>query len=98
MWPLEQPSGRGKPRLHSELHDIISSHPTLVTCSSSFFFIVDEKLCLYLPELQKDLCVQSCYREANDYGIIYLYCYGTIEVTLVFESIPVTHDIFSDVF
>lgn len=55
---------------------------------------MDEKLCLYLPELQKDLCAKSYYREANDYGIIYLYYYGTIEVTLVLESIPVTHDIF----
>lgn len=63
-----------------------------------FFFIVDEQLCLHLPELQKDLCMQSCCREANDYGIIYLYYYGTIEVTLVLECVPVTHDIFSDVF
>lgn len=62
------------------------------------FFIVDEQLCLHPPKLQKDLCMQSCYREANDYGIVYLYYYGTIEVTLVFECVSVTHDIFSDVF
>lgn len=62
------------------------------------FFIVDEQLCLHLLGLQKDLCVQSCYREANDHGIIYLYYYGTKEVTLVLECVPVSHGIFSHVF
>lgn len=32
------------------------------------FFLVDEQLCLYLPELQKDLCMQSYYREAMIMG------------------------------
>lgn len=45
---------------------------------------------------------RSLYAEllqrGNDYGIVYLFYYGTIEVTLVLESVPVTHDIFSDVF
>lgn len=86
-----------QPGLHSELHDNISSHPILVI-SSSPFFIVDEQLCLHLLGLQKDLCVQSCYREANDHGIIYLYYYGTKEVTLVLECVPVSHGIFSHVF
>lgn len=33
-----------------------------------FFFLVDEQLCLYLPELQKDLCLQSYYRQAMIMG------------------------------
>ena len=53
---------------------------------------------MHLAGLQKDLCMQSCYREANDHGIIYLYYYSTIEVTLVLDYVPVTHGIFSPCF
>jgi hypothetical protein len=54
-------------------------------------------VCIFL-NFKKIFVYKSCYGEASDDGIIYLYYRGTIEATLVLECVPVTHDIFSDVF
>ena len=46
--PLQQPSGRGRPRLHSELHDFLSSNPLLVIGSSPFLQQMNNSVCLLL--------------------------------------------------
>ena len=46
--PLQQPSGRGRPRLHSELYDFISSNPLLVIGSSPFLQQMNNSVCILL--------------------------------------------------
>ena len=46
--PLQQPSGRGRPRLHSEWYDFISSNPLLVIGSSPFLQQMNNSVCILL--------------------------------------------------
>ena len=46
--PLQQPSGRGRPRLHLELYDFISSNPLLVIGSSPFLQQMNNSVCILL--------------------------------------------------